>query len=88
MAVQPIDPRKFRLDVVSSAGSYIKELVHGDFGRTQPNLITLLGLETDILALDVEEVRLEWPRNQIVTSRDQANGQDKSTVMKNGGAAA
>ena len=43
------------------AGTYVKELVHGDFGRTRPNLGSLLDTQTDILALDVEEVLLPWP---------------------------
>ena len=34
--------------------SYIKEFVHGDFGRTKPNLGELLNSETDILQLDVK----------------------------------
>ena len=34
--------------------SYIKEFVHGDFGRTKPNLGQLLNTESDILQLDVE----------------------------------
>lgn len=34
--------------------SYIKEFVHGDFGRTKPNLCQLLKTDTDILELDVE----------------------------------
>lgn len=34
--------------------SYIKEFVHGDFGRTIPNLCQLLKTDTDILELDVE----------------------------------
>ena len=34
--------------------SYIKEFVHGDFGRTKPNLGELLNSQTDILQLDVE----------------------------------
>ena len=33
---------------------YIKEFVHGDFGRTQPNLGSIMEKETDILELDVE----------------------------------
>eukprot|EP01017_Pseudomicrothorax_dubius_P020612 TRINITY_DN2241_c0_g6_i2.p1 TRINITY_DN2241_c0_g6~~TRINITY_DN2241_c0_g6_i2.p1 ORF type:complete len:236 (-),score=50.19 TRINITY_DN2241_c0_g6_i2:102-809(-) len=39
--------------VLSSAGTYIKEFVHGDLERTVPNLGTLLHAETDILQLDV-----------------------------------
>jgi len=61
MKVEPISANLFKLSVISGAGAYIKELVHGDFGRTSPSLRTILGLETDILALDVEEVYLDWP---------------------------
>ena len=38
----------------TSTDSYIKEFVHGDFGRTKPNLCELLRTDTDILELDVE----------------------------------
>jgi len=38
---------------MSSAGTYIKEFVHSDFGRTSPNVGTLLNTECDILQLDV-----------------------------------
>jgi len=51
----------FKLLVVTSAGTYVKEFVHGDFNRTKPNIGTLLCCATDILALDVEEVELAWP---------------------------
>ena len=34
--------------------SYVKEFVHGDLGRTEPSLCTILGKECDILELDVE----------------------------------
>ena len=32
---------------------YVKEFVHGDFGRTSPNMCSLLDAECDILQLDV-----------------------------------
>ncbi|KAK6620519.1 hypothetical protein RUM43_010810 [Polyplax serrata] len=51
----------FKLSLKVGAGTYIKEFVHGDFGRTTPSLTEILGKETDILALDVEEVALMWP---------------------------
>jgi tRNA pseudouridine synthase 10 len=45
----------FKLDIKTQAGTYIKEFVHGDFGRTQPSLGHLLGgVCVDILALDVQ----------------------------------
>lgn len=39
--------------ILSSAGTYIKEFVHGDLNRTKPNLGTLLGCKCDIIQLDV-----------------------------------
>ena len=51
----------FKINLLTSAGTYVKEFVHGDFNRTKPNLRTLLGVDTDILALDVMEVQLPWP---------------------------
>jgi len=56
-----IDTCNFNLFLSTQAGTYIKEFVHGDFRRTAPSLGTLLGTEVDILELDVEEVKLEWP---------------------------
>ena len=38
------------------AGTYVKELVHGDHGRTAPSIGKLLGCEADILHLDVVDV--------------------------------
>lgn len=48
-----IDPYHFRLRLTTQAGAYVKEFVHGDFGRTKPNLTTILERFVDILELDV-----------------------------------
>jgi len=56
-----VDEHHFKLSVRTQAGTYIKEFVHGDFGRTTPNLGTILNVECDILELDVESVELDWP---------------------------
>lgn len=56
-----IDSHHFKLTLSTQAGTYIKEFVHGDFGRTQPSLRDLLKREVDILSLDVDDVMLEWP---------------------------
>lgn len=48
-----IAPRFFVLDLTTAAGTYIKEFVHGDNGRTVPNVGQLLGCRADILQLDV-----------------------------------
>ena len=44
------------LHVIASAGTYIKEFVHGDLGRTKPSIGEILGSEADILQLDVANV--------------------------------
>lgn len=48
-----IDPYHFRLRLTTQAGTYVKEFVHGDFGRTKPNLTIILNRFVDILELDV-----------------------------------
>jgi len=45
--------RFLQLDLSTQAGTYVKEFVHGDFGRTTPNVGSLLGCAADILQLDV-----------------------------------
>ncbi|XP_051240812.1 putative tRNA pseudouridine synthase Pus10 isoform X2 [Dicentrarchus labrax] len=56
-----LDSHHFYLGLKTQAGTYIKEFVHGDFGRTVPNLCKLLKTDTDILELDVESVDVDWP---------------------------
>jgi len=56
-----VDDHHFRIGLETEAGTYIKEFVHGDLGRTQPNLKEILGKEVDILKLDVEKVDVIWP---------------------------
>ena len=55
------DRHHFLLFLKTQAGTYIKEFVHGDFGRTVPSLGNLLKTECDILQLDVLAVELDWP---------------------------
>ena len=55
------DPRLFKLELLTQAGTYIKEFVHGDFGRTVPSLQNFLGAEVDIIDLDVIGVNFDWP---------------------------
>ncbi|KAI7872191.1 hypothetical protein BDF14DRAFT_1717558 [Spinellus fusiger] len=51
------------LTLTTQAGTYIKEFVHGDLGRTLPNLSSLAGVVgADLLELDVMNVDLEWPQ--------------------------
>lgn len=54
------NPNFFVLRLTTQAGTYVKEFVHGDFGRTQPNLASLLGRDVDILQLDVTDIKMDF----------------------------
>lgn len=59
MHLQPINAHWFLLDIETQAGTYIKEFIHGDMGRTLPNLGTLLECRADIVQLDVVNMIIE-----------------------------
>lgn len=61
LKAEPTSGLQFRLHLTTQAGTYVKEFVHGDFGRTQPNMCTLLKADCDILELDVIAVDVDWP---------------------------
>ncbi|XP_052054258.1 tRNA pseudouridine synthase Pus10 isoform X2 [Apodemus sylvaticus] len=61
METHYLDEHHFRLRLKTQAGTYIKEFVHGDFGRTRPNIGSLMNMTADILELDVESVDADWP---------------------------
>lgn len=51
----------FALTLLTEAGTYIKEFVHSDFGRTEPSLSTLLtNCDTDLMELDVMVSKTEY----------------------------
>uniref|UniRef100_A0A182W266 tRNA pseudouridine(55) synthase n=1 Tax=Anopheles minimus TaxID=112268 RepID=A0A182W266_9DIPT len=56
------NPYAMLVDIVSQAGTYIKELVHSDFGRTGPSFRSIIGTSIDIHALDVMAIDLDWPK--------------------------
>ena len=50
------------LRLLTDAGTYVKEWVHGDMGRSKPSVCDLLGrYDIDIVRLDVANVHLTWP---------------------------
>lgn len=67
LGVEPQDERRFRIRLRTEHGTYVKEVVTGDGGHTEPSLSGLLGvpcqcLELDVLAiLDVEGQPLAQP---------------------------
>eukprot|EP00903_Cladosiphon_okamuranus_P021634 g19890.t1 len=60
MRAKWINEHFFQLDLATSAGTYIKEFVHGDLGRTVPSIGSLLNCRADILQLDVTRVDDKW----------------------------
>jgi tRNA pseudouridine synthase 10 len=54
-----VEEDRFTVIVQAEAGTYIKELISGDEGRTQPSVAGLLGVETVCARLDVLEIGVE-----------------------------
>ena len=59
-----IDDHHFRLELSTQAGTYVKEFVYGDFGRTIPSVSSLLGCKATLLKLDCEGI--EIPAEQSI----------------------
>uniref|UniRef100_A0A0G4FLR0 tRNA pseudouridine(55) synthase n=1 Tax=Chromera velia CCMP2878 TaxID=1169474 RepID=A0A0G4FLR0_9ALVE len=57
MSAEWLNAHFFVLRVETSAGTYVKEFVHGDLGRSRPSVGDLLKTEADIMQLDVEGLR-------------------------------
>ncbi len=51
--LRQVDNRKLDVRIRAEAGTYIKEFISGDEGRTQPNLASELGTEAECVELDV-----------------------------------
>ncbi|MFB6146469.1 MAG: tRNA pseudouridine(54/55) synthase Pus10 [Halobacteriaceae archaeon] len=58
-AVAEAEGRRAEIEVRGEGGLYVKELVHGDGGRTDPNLAAELGVGATVTALDVVAVEGE-----------------------------
>ncbi len=63
-AVQ-VDERTYELTLVVDGGLYVKELIHGDNGRTTPSLRDLLGVEPEKIELTVLGVLEPSWRDQV-----------------------
>lgn len=51
-----IDDKMFSMRIKTEGGLYIKELISGDDGRSQPNVSEILGVKAKCIQLDVIEV--------------------------------
>lgn len=64
------------MDITTQAGTYVKELIHGEFGRTHPSIFSIIDQWIDIVSLDVINIELDWPleiNNQIEACKKNNN---------------
>ncbi len=79
--VHALNERTAEIQIRTEAGTYVKELVHGDNGRTRPSLAELLETEADVLELDVLEIHDEDRHGESLqghASEDKAKVQEEA----------
>jgi tRNA pseudouridine synthase 10 len=54
--LEEFGPETMTIFLRTQSGTYVKEFVHGDDGRTKPSLAELLQTPLEVLALDVVEI--------------------------------
>jgi tRNA pseudouridine synthase 10 len=59
LVVKKIEEDEVELIVRCESGTYVKELVHSDEGRTTPSVAELIGAPCVVLSLDVEDVHAD-----------------------------
>lgn len=59
LSARRIGEHWFQLRMATSAGTYVKEFVHGDCGRTYPSVGSMLGSRVDITELDCEGIAVD-----------------------------
>ena len=52
-----LSPLEAEVEILCQGGLYVKELISGDGGATQPNLASLLGVPARVAELDVVDVQ-------------------------------
>ena len=50
--IEFIDKKHIMLDIIAQHGTYIKEFVSGDFGRTKPSISSIIGSDCTVTELD------------------------------------
>ncbi len=56
MKAEKTGERELTLTIVCQGGLYVKELIHGDRGRTKPSVAEVLGKEVESITLDVIDI--------------------------------
>ena len=59
LSARLLAPRDLELELTTEAGTYVKELVSGDEGRTSPSVASLLGCEIFVAELTVLGIEIE-----------------------------
>jgi len=54
-----IEEEEVQVTLRCEAGTYVKELVHSDDGRTNPSILSAIGSNCEVIWLDVEEIHAE-----------------------------
>ena len=57
--IESLDGAMATLTLETESGTYIKELISGDDGRTKPNISDLIGVPCEVTELDVTEIKGE-----------------------------
>ena len=60
MRTEWVDGRHFKANILSQSGTYIKEFVSGDGGRTNPSISSILGRAAFCKELNVLKIHSEW----------------------------
>ncbi|MGD1060565.1 MAG: tRNA pseudouridine(54/55) synthase Pus10 [Methanomassiliicoccales archaeon] len=77
LTVEEFDGEELVLKVRTESGTYVKEFVHGDQGRTTPSLCESLGVPCEVKALDVIHIYDERDQNgKVVTRTEEAHETD------------
>jgi tRNA U54 and U55 pseudouridine synthase Pus10 len=51
--------REIEVTMRCESGTYVKETVHGDSGRTQPSIASLLKSKCEVIWLDVGDIHAD-----------------------------
>lgn len=54
--IKRFENKEVEVEIKTESGTYIKELINGDCKRTKPNLSELLGMECEVMELDVIDI--------------------------------
>jgi len=54
-----VEDNEVQFSVRCEAGTYVKELVHSDEGRTVPSVAGVLGSTCEVIWLDVEDIHAD-----------------------------